>query len=259
MSVHRERFSLLRDLESILGKGHRLRPDAPCDRSSFMWWFRPSRFAYLAGVLGTALLVVVRASLPDSAGSVLSTLIFILTVLAAGGLGGWKPGLVATTLEVLAADFFFIEPYYSFSIPQPVEVLRLAAYFIVGVLISALCEGLHIAHRRIKDRQQKLEAEVAERRKAEHASRFLSQASVKLAALVDFRSTLETVAQLAIPDLADWCALDILDPDGSIHRLVVAHRDPGKADLARELENRHPLDPEAGPGLSACSRPAGQS
>ena len=44
-------------------------------------------------------------------------------------------------------------------------------------------------------------------------------------------STLQKVAALAVPQFADWCAVDMLDSDGSLRRLAVAHTDPAKVEL----------------------------
>ncbi|MEA2422344.1 MAG: hypothetical protein QOF55_1443, partial [Thermoleophilaceae bacterium] len=44
---------------------------------------------------------------------------------------------------------------------------------------------------------------------------FLAQASGLLAASLDYERTLSQVARLAVPDVADWCAIDIVQPDGS--------------------------------------------
>ncbi len=45
-----------------------------------------------------------------------------------------------------------------------------------------------------------------------------------------------------MPELADWCIVDLLDPDGSFRKVAVAHADPGKEPLARELR-RYPRAP----------------
>ncbi len=74
------------------------------------------------------------------------------------------------------------------------------------------------------------EAEAAKRRFA-----FLAEASTRLAASLDYESTLANVARLAVPDLADYCVVDLLEPDRSTRRLAVAHRDPARAALANEL------------------------
>jgi serine phosphatase RsbU (regulator of sigma subunit) len=62
------------------------------------------------------------------------------------------------------------------------------------------------------------------------------------------------MAHLAVPYLADWCLVDILEEDGSLERLAMAHQDPEKVALARELEERYPPDPEAPQGVAQVLR-----
>lgn len=81
--------------------------------------------------------------------------------------------------------------------------------------------------------------DITDRKKAEQDSRFLSEASVSLAGLVDYKSTLETVAKLSVPRFADWCTVDMLEEDGSIKRLVVVHTDPSQVEMIRELQERY--------------------
>jgi PAS domain S-box-containing protein len=85
------------------------------------------------------------------------------------------------------------------------------------------------------------------RREAE--LRFLAGASDALAELLDVPSTLQTVAGLAVPHFADWCAVDLATPAGGLERVAVAHPDPLKVELARQLHSRHPPDPGAAGGV----------
>ena len=86
----------------------------------------------------------------------------------------------------------------------------------------------------------------AERRAREEAESslerltFLAQASEILAASLDAGDTLAAVARLAVPRLADWCLVDLLEDDGSIRQSAVAHVDPAKERLSRELRARYP-------------------
>jgi hypothetical protein len=75
--------------------------------------------------------------------------------------------------------------------------------------------------------------------------RFLGDASATLTALVDYESTLQKVASLAVPYFADWCAVDLAEGSGLLRRVAVAHVDPAKVRLAQELEQNYPPDPQA--------------
>jgi signal transduction histidine kinase len=80
----------------------------------------------------------------------------------------------------------------------------------------------------------------------EHISRTLAES-------LDLHKTLKRVVELIAADFADWCAVDLLEPDGELTLAAVAHRDESKAALAAQLR-RYPLDPEAGFGPPAVAR-----
>lgn len=96
--------------------------------------------------------------------------------------------------------------------------------------------------------------DITERKRAEEAQRFLNEASTTLSSSLDYRQTLASVARLAVSYLADWCAIDILDKDGSLKRLAVEHEDPQKVQLAHELQKRYPDDPDAPDGIPQVAR-----
>jgi GAF domain-containing protein len=103
--------------------------------------------------------------------------------------------------------------------------------------------GLFIQHR---------EAE-AMIRASERRSAFLAEAGSLLAASLNYERTLSKVARLGVPALADWCAVDVLEPDGTIRRLAIAHTDPEKAALANRMRRRYPPEDARG-GLGRVLR-----
>ncbi len=56
-----------------------------------------------------------------------------------------------------------------------------------------------------------------------------------LEAALDVGSALRTLVAALVPDLADWCFVDLVDGDGIPRRVEVAHADPGEAPLAQEM------------------------
>ena len=68
----------------------------------------------------------------------------------------------------------------------------------------------------------------------------LAEASRLLDASLDYAATLQEVARVAVRTLADWCIVHLLEQDGSIRWLAMAHGDPAKEALARELQQRYP-------------------
>ncbi len=100
----------------------------------------------------------------------------------------------------------------------------------------------------------KIARDVTAQKRAGEAARFLADASAALATLVDYESTLQKVVNLAVPDFADWSAVDVAVDGGPPRRLAVAHRDPKKVRLAQELFERYPPDPEAPGGIGHAFR-----
>jgi PAS domain S-box-containing protein len=80
---------------------------------------------------------------------------------------------------------------------------------------------------------------------------FLARSSQILAASLDYQQTLRNVAGLAVPQIADWCGVDLFDEEGSREQVAVAHVDPNKLEMAERLRKFEPeeLDPEQGLGL----------
>ncbi|HJR63502.1 MAG TPA: HAMP domain-containing sensor histidine kinase [Gemmatimonadaceae bacterium] len=68
---------------------------------------------------------------------------------------------------------------------------------------------------------------------------FLAAATKLLSFSLDYETTLASIARLAVPTLADWCTVDILDGD-RVRRLAITHTDPQKQEVARELARRYP-------------------
>jgi PAS domain S-box-containing protein len=86
------------------------------------------------------------------------------------------------------------------------------------------------------------------------ALRFVADASKVLASSLDYETTLSSIARLAVPGMADWCSVDMLDDHGAIHRLAVAHVDPTKVEWAHDLQRRYPPDPNADSGVPKVLR-----
>ncbi|MDB4986766.1 MAG: two-component hybrid sensor and regulator, partial [Myxococcaceae bacterium] len=84
---------------------------------------------------------------------------------------------------------------------------------------------------------------------------FLVAAGEALASSLDYRATLATVTSLAVPRLADWCSVDLMEPGAKLpQRVAVAHVDPAKVAFAHELGERYPPDPEAPTGIPQVIR-----
>ncbi len=98
--------------------------------------------------------------------------------------------------------------------------------------------------------------DIDEQKRSQESVRFLAEASVCLASSLDYSTTLAAVAKLAVPQIADWCAVDMLAADGSITRLTVEHADSAKMALADELHQRYPVQPNDRAGVPRVIRTA---
>lgn len=99
------------------------------------------------------------------------------------------------------------------------------------------------------------EREVAElAAEAERRQRYLTEVSTALAGSLEMERTLREVARLLVPHVADWFAIDLLQPDDTFARAAVAHVDPAKVALAHELWTRVPPRRDDPNGLYAVVR-----
>ncbi len=103
----------------------------------------------------------------------------------------------------------------------------------------------------ITERRQ-TEARIRESEEAERTARgladasvnrqaFLSEASAILSSSLDYEVTMASLANLCVPFLADWCAVDVLD-DSGVRRVAVVHSDSAKLEFADQLRQRYPPD-----------------
>ena len=96
--------------------------------------------------------------------------------------------------------------------------------------------------------------DVTEAKDAELRQRFLAEAGQLLATSLDYEQTLERVARMIVPGLADWCGIEMVDEHGESHQVAVAHVDPDKVQMAHDLRRRYPTDPDAPTGVPAILR-----
>ncbi len=80
--------------------------------------------------------------------------------------------------------------------------------------------------------------DIEDRKRAEEAQQFLDEAAAVLGASLDYDETLASMANLAVPQIADWAAVDLVEDDRSLRRVAVAHVDPAKVDLAWQVWKR---------------------
>lgn len=127
-----------------------------------------------------------------------------------------------------------------------------------GALEATVAFGLDISERkRAEESAQRLAAEQAARAEAESAedrAELLAEASRVLGSSLNHEETLVQVAELVIPALGDWCAVDLVAPDDTIRRVAVRHRDPDRVRWAEDLQRRYPPSPKAAGGIHEALR-----
>ncbi len=93
-------------------------------------------------------------------------------------------------------------------------------------------------------------ADVSESKRAALRMQLLTEVGDVLASSLDYQQTLRNVAGLAVPQIADWCAVNLFTEDGEREPVAIAHSDPAKLRTASRLRTYEPehLDPERGLG-----------
>ncbi len=90
---------------------------------------------------------------------------------------------------------------------------------------------------------------ITEGKRREREAAFLAEAGRSLAESLDVRVTLNAVARLITPALADWCSVHVLNPAGGIDVLAVAHADEDKVRWARQISSQYPAPQGAPTGV----------
>ncbi|HEY9695921.1 MAG TPA: PAS domain S-box protein [Trichocoleus sp.] len=159
------------------------------------------------------------------------------------------PAVVDVIREVYATGQPFISPNLPINIPGRDD--RRPGYYNVYYLPTV------DSNHRVEGLLASV-VDVTERVKLELAQQYLSESSAVLASSLDYETTLEQVAQLTVPELADWCTVHIVEENGEIDQIAVAHIDPAKLEWAAQLRDKYPLDTNAERGAALTLR-TGQS
>lgn len=97
--------------------------------------------------------------------------------------------------------------------------------------------------------------DIDEQKRAAQISTFISQATKELGSSLDYEKTLETVTRLSVPEVADWCSVDLYNSDtDEWDQVALAHVDSAKVEFAREYRKHHPIETNAPMGVPAVAR-----
>lgn len=165
---------------------------------------------------------------------------FVLAVVIATAVGRLLSGLVAVFLSAVLLGWYVIPPLHSLRPSLDGELWALLMFGIVSGVVAEL----------IARHERATEATLAERSRLD----LLTGASKLLGSSVDHTGALQELAQLPVPRVADWCAIDLVTAPGRVENIAVAHADPEQLALAVELRRRHPPDPGAETGVANVLR-----
>ena len=96
--------------------------------------------------------------------------------------------------------------------------------------------------------------DITEEHEARLRQELLAEAGEALSSSLEYEETLQRVARLAVPQLADWCAVELPDDRGRLEQVALAHVDGARVEQARAMRERYPPDPDAATGSYAVMR-----
>ncbi len=165
----------------------------------------------------------------------------LIAVLCASGGGAYSPFALIYLFPIGHAAAF--QPRARFVLVAVVGLLAFLAPLVyeqhvsatfgvvasVGIVISLLASlVVHSTLNRVREQRRRLQ--------------ILTAASSQLDRSLDPGETLRTIAHMAVPELAELCVIDLLDPSGSIASTVAAASDPDVAAGVERMRERFPVD-----------------
>jgi signal transduction histidine kinase/ActR/RegA family two-component response regulator len=131
--------------------------------------FQQSVRGYAIAIGATAAVAAVRVAVSGTVGNYAPIVSFTIAVTIAAWYGGLKPGLLATALSALAADYLYLPTNHSFRIKSLSGAVALGVMVFAGILISLLCESLHRTRRRLEAEQENLRQSIELQREMREA------------------------------------------------------------------------------------------
>jgi PAS domain S-box-containing protein len=148
--------------------------------------------------------------------------------------GSFDSNIVRVFNQIYATGEPFISPNLPVNVPGRSD--RSPGYYNVYYLPTKPTDSPHVEGVLV------YVVDVTERVRLERVQHYLSEVSTVLASSLDYQTTLERVAQLTVPELADWCTVHIKE-EGTIEQLAIAHIDPAKIEWAKQLREKYPFNP----------------
>ena len=113
-----------------------------------------------------------------------------------------------------------------------------------GTYATVLDRG-YVVHNEVREPVRMVGSmlDITERTRTEHALQFLGDASAVLAGSLHYETTLKSLVRLAVPRMADWCIVYMVDQDGAIRPLEVAALDSEEETRLWDIQRRYPINP----------------
>jgi serine phosphatase RsbU (regulator of sigma subunit) len=165
---------------------------------------------------------------------------YFFAVVAVSLVGLLLAGLIAAGVSAVLLDYYVLPPTHSLALDSVRDLIGITAFILAAAITSYFLSRVDVA---------RTDAENARKRLS-----FLGRASDVLATSLETERTLAQLAHLVVPELADWCAVDFLEPDGSIAILAFSHAAEG-----RRRRSTHPIPRPRHPHVRRGVRPVIQS
>jgi hypothetical protein len=166
---------------------------------------------------------------------------------------GWVGGAIALAIGIVGRLLVISTPPWLY----PGWTASWLAVHAMAIVVTAIGRNAR-TERADSQRIQRDQTTRANKAVAARRADFLAHASDVLASSSNYETTLAAVADLAVPQIADICVVDVVNDAGEFVPLAVAHVDARQVALVRELRRLYPLDVQASFGPPRVLR-TGQS
>jgi hypothetical protein len=203
-------------------------PDRPLSVVAKRW--RTLLRGVLIAAAGPALVTAVMIRIDLARPFQVAALLYLLPVTAATFLAGMWAGLLSAAVSLVGLFYYFAEPMRSFRWPRATEdIVGLSIFVAVSYILARSLSAEH---------KSRVLSEVAQRHLA-----FLAAANEIIArSALDLDKTLNELANVSVPAIADVCVVDLVDRDRTITTMAVASGPPVRAALADNLHHQPPID-----------------
>jgi two-component system sensor histidine kinase KdpD len=173
-------------------------------RAGFAW----EPFAVIAAILAAVTLggTLLRPFLPQEA------MALIFTAIIAGSASRWgrNAGLASAVAGFLAWNFFFLQPYYTFAVRDPRDLIALAVFLLVGIVTGTLAG-------RVRTEAQNATARIEALRRISLFGQKFSRATTEAELLFDTAAEAAAMTQGGLVMLAEDGALApaVISPQGA--------------------------------------------